>query len=1100
MTASHLLLRNLRFHWRANLGVALGAALAATVLTGALLVGDSVRFSLEQMAHRRLGRADFVLVSPDRLFHADLATRLGEDLATPPAAVLLLEGVALAPEGDRRVNDVQVVGVDASFWALAPQPPEAATLEAGSCVVNAALAERLGIEGPGDAWVLRLRKPGGLPIDMSLATRGADVGSQRLVVARIAEAEAFGDFSLRTSQRSVPTVFLPLDWLGEKLERPGRANVMLMPRGDGVADAAAWTARIEGAWRLEDAGLSLRTLADGVVELRSDRVFIPPAIAEAVRRTTPEANPVVTYFVNRIEAGGRATPYSFASAPGPSRVPETLRPGEVIVNDWLAEDLAVGRGDALTVRYYAVDDGGRLKEQSASFAVADVIPAAVVAEADRTLAPEIPGLSDAINCPDWDPGLAVDLDRIRDKDEAYWSDYGSLPKLYFTQADAERLWRNKFGTFTALRFPASAGNEATVARTLRAGLTAQDAGWMVQAAKEAALAASREAVDFGELFIGLSFFLIASALLLTAVLFAFNVQHRALETGTLRALGFRPRAVAFLLMAEGFVLVVAGAMLGALLAIGYQRLVLHALQTLWRDVVRTSGLQAHVRPASLIAGVVVVVLGALASLAWAIRRQTLATVRDLQQDGSGSDAATRGSSRRAIVVGALLVAGAAAVAAIVPAGQGRAAAGAFFASGFLVLAGSLAALHGALGWLQGTAGTRALDSLHLAVRGAARRRGRSLASVALVALGVFLVVAVAANRRGPPPDPSDPASGTGGYALWATSTLPLVDDLDDPSVRTRLGLGGAEMDGVRFAQLRLREGDDASCLNLNRVTTPPLLGVDPMTFERRGAFTFAQGPADESLKASWSLLDLDLGPDVVPGIANLGDIVWGLGKAVGDTVAYADESGRIYHVKLMAGLAPSILQGHVLIAERQFVRRHPSQGGARALLVEAPPGRDVSALERRLTTRLADAGLACTPTARRLMEFSSVENTYLAIFMLLGGLGVLLGSAGLGVVAARNIVERRAEWALLRAVGFRSRPLRRLVFAEHAALALAGTLLGTLSAAVAVAPALASPEASVPWRGLVLTLAAVLAGSLLWIALACWAATRGPALAALRDE
>ena len=245
---------------------------------------------------------------------------------------------------------------------------------------------------------------------------------------------------------------------------------------------------------------------------------------------------------------------------------------------------------------------------------------------------------------------------------------------------------------------------------------------------------------------------------------------------------------------------------------------------------------------------------------------------------------------------------------------------------------------------------------------------------------------------------------------------------------------------------------------------------------------------------------MDLGPDVVPGIANLGDIVWGLGKAVGDTVAYADESGRIYHVKLMAGLVPSILQGHVLIAERQFVRRHPSQGGARVLLVEAPPGRDVSALERRLTTRLADAGLACTPTARRLMEFSSVENTYLAIFMLLGGLGVLLGSAGLGVVAARNIVERRAEWALLRAVGFRSRPLRRLVFAEHAALALAGTLLGTLSAAVAVAPALASPEASVPWRGLVLTLAAVLAGSLLWIALACWAATRGPALAALRDE
>ena len=48
--------RSLSFYWRAHLGVLLGAAVGTAVLVGALVVGDSVRFSLHQMALARLGR------------------------------------------------------------------------------------------------------------------------------------------------------------------------------------------------------------------------------------------------------------------------------------------------------------------------------------------------------------------------------------------------------------------------------------------------------------------------------------------------------------------------------------------------------------------------------------------------------------------------------------------------------------------------------------------------------------------------------------------------------------------------------------------------------------------------------------------------------------------------------------------------------------------------------------------------------------------------------------------------------------------------------------------------------------------------------------
>jgi hypothetical protein len=505
----------------------------------------------------------------------------------------------------------------------------------------------------------------------------------------------------------------------------------------------------------------------------------------------------------------------------------------------------------------------------------------------------------------------------------------------------------------------------------------------------------------------------------------------------------------------------------------------------------------HIRPGSVVIGAAAVVLAAVASMAWAIRGQMRAPISDLRRRESGTN--TRRAARRSLLAGAVCLLAAAGVAGRVPAGQGQAAAGAFFASGSLVLAGLLALAHGGLGLLQQAAARGAPGGLRLAIRGVALRPGRSLACIALVAFGVFLVIAVAANRRGTVRDPGERSSGTGGYALWGQTTLPLTHDLNSARGRARFGLTSEAAAGVVFTPLRLREGDDASCLNLNRVATPHLLGVDPAALDQRGAFSFVQMAAGADAAHPWRLLDCDLGPDTVPAIADWAVIRWGLGKAVGDTLTYTDDAGQTFQVRLMAGLAPSIFQGHLMVSERHLLQRFPSLGGARVLLVDAPTDR-AAPLERALTGRLADLGLACAPTARRLAEFNSVENTYLSIFMLLGGLGVLLGSAGLGVVAARNILERRAELAVLRAVGFRRRHLRRLVFAEHSALALAGIVAGALAAGVAVTPALLAPEVRVPWAGLALTLGAIVAGSLLWIGLAVHVAMRGPVIPALRNE
>ena len=120
--------------------------------------------------------------------------------------------------------------------------------------------------------------------------------------------------------------------------------------------------------------------------------------------------------------------------------------------------------------------------------------------------------------------------------------------------------------------------------------------------------------------------------------------------------------------------------------------------------------------------------------------------------------------------------------------------------------------------------------------------------------------------------------------------------------------------------------------------------------------------------------------------------------------------------------------------------------------------------------------------------------------MVLGGLGLLLGSAGLGVVVLRNVLERRGELALLQAVGFRRRSLRWLVLAEHAGLLLLGLAVGLVAALAAIWPVLFAPGSELHIVSLAFTLAAVLGSGLLWTAFATWLALRGELLSALRNE
>ena len=1142
MTRWCLIARSLWHYRRTHAGVVAGAAVATTVLVGALLVGDSVRGSLRDLADRRLGDVRLALQPPERLFREKLAAELSEDLGVPVAPVLELRGTVTTSrdDGERKViPNCRILGVDERFWKLAGTkspfseddtlPPEADA--------PAVLNDRLAVEFADGTDVVRvlIALPGALPTDAPLATDEADTARATLSVTAVAGPRRFGRFDLRANQVAPYNVFVPLAWLQRRCEVAGqvnraepphpRVNLLLVgggDRADPTPDAAATALRKR--FTLADAEAELRVLPEGsearVLELRSRRVFLERPLAEAATKAPVPALGALTYLANEIHSGDAVVPYSMVAALGVLTPPAgaqslddpawrlataDLDDDETIISRWLAEEdlTAAAPIERVTLRYYAVTPEGGLEERPGGpFRVhgrprpLDEGPDAALM---RELMPKVPHLPDDPTLDDLRLGTRIDRDlinRFRDKLDAYWRDYSGTPKAFVSLEAGRRLWANRWGDLTAVRFPPDA--EPVVRAALRRHLDPAALGFVFRPVREQARAASAEGTDFGQLFVSLSFFLVAAGVLLTALLFVFGIEQRAAQTGLLKAVGLRTGQIRRLMLAEGAVLAVAGSVLGTAGGGAYAWLMLHGLGTLWQGAVPTATIRFHAEPLTLVGGAAAGVIVALVAMAMALWHQARRPARALLA-GEAPHTKLRGRHRwLAWLVPAGLAAALVGV-LVLPAATADAQAGKFFAAGALMLLVTLSAAYALLAGGGGVS-RRGRPSLpRLGLRNAARRPGRSLATAALLACGCFLIVAIGVFRQDPLARADGPSSGTGGYDLYAETAVGLPHDFTTSAGRDALRLGEEPFAGVTALPVRLREGDDATCLNLNRAQTPRLLGVDARALDERGAFSFVGTlePTDHS----WRLLQEELDDGVVPGIAEAETIQWALGRKLGDVLTFRDESGSDLRVRLVASLKNSILQGTVLIDERRFVERYPSLSGHRLWLIDTPDGRRREVRDALLASpELREYGLKVTPAADRLAAFLRVKNTYLSVFQLLGGLGLLLGTAALAIVVLRNVLERRAELALLRAVGFRRGDLVRLLLAEHWLLLAAGLACGVAAGALATAPALSAAGADVSYRSLGALLAAVAVGGAAWTALATALATRGELLPALRSE
>ncbi|MEA2203968.1 MAG: putative transport system permease protein [Blastocatellia bacterium] len=1159
MQTSQLIKRNLAHYWRTNFAVVLGVATAVAVLAGALLVGDSVRASLRDLVAQRLGNTDFVIAAPG-FFREQLASDIQNHqqfAAAGFAKVCPLIAVAgtVTHEPSKRVGTgIRVYGVDERFWTFhghadaAPHNREV--------LVSDSLARDLGAH-TGDALVLRVEKPSEIPVE-SLHSKKEDLGrTLRLTMRAALSANALGEFSLQSQQSETRAVFVPLKLLQRELEQEGKANLVLLAGGGQHQTPATTSAiRTEALHRivkdtatLSDYGVKLRVLHEQqVLAVESTAGMVSDPLAEKVDKASRSANssalPYLSYLINSIRReDGRAVPYSIvasvdskrlelmqhnelghlpgcdASAPRGS-LPATANLPPILLNDWAASDLQVKIGDRITLEYYVWLAEGKLATRSAEFRVGCIIPMKGDA-ADRDLVPDYPGITESETLGDWDPPFPIDLKRVRPQDEDYWKKYRTTPKGFIELGVAQSLWQSRFGKVTSLRVSPAKGqtlDEVQIAfeRSLRETLDPLQDDFSIQAVRAQGLEASRGATDFGEYFLYFSFFLVISALMLTGLFFKLGIEQRLREIGVLQAVGFPAGKIRALFLFEGTALAVIGAVLGLAGALGYAALMMWGLRTWWVNAVGTTNLALHVAPLSLLLGAAGGILAAVLCVTWTLRRVGKESTRSLLagvlregEMGQGSGGATKRrrlftSLRMAIVLsvigGVLLLA-----AGFHLVGQVTG----FFAGGLLLLAallcyqsawlrrGRLMPIHGSGWW----------PVSRLGFRNATYRPGRSVLCIALIASAAFIIVSVDAFRRRDTGSTLDRKSGSGGYPLLAESLLPIVHDPNTDEGREALNLtaedSASPVARMTLARFRVRPGDDASCLNLYQPRNPKIIApTDDFIRDNRFEFQDSIATGAEEKANPWLLLNREFPDGAIPVIADANSMTYVLHLKLGEDLVLPQGDHPV-RLRVVAALSDSVFQSELIMAEKNFLRVFPEQEGYRFFLIDTPgqsSPEQAAAIATALEDRLSDFGFDVVPTAERLASFHRVENTYLSTFQMLGGLGLVLGTLGMAAVLLRNVLERRRELALLRAVGYNPSHFSLMIIAENAFLLCCGLFTGMACALLAIAPVFFSRGARLPGISLGVLLLAVVVSGLTASVVATRAVLKSPLLPALRAE
>lgn len=1041
-------LKSVSFYKRQVLYQVIVIFLLCAVITGSLLTGNSVRTSLKKSASSRLGNTGIVATSGNRFINPGFTATLKNKYAINCTGLFETKGSITGLNSQNSANGISIFAVQNDFFSF--QGNDTLKIDTGKVAINKKLADHLGLK-PDDEIIIRFPAPADIPGDAPFSPTANQTISVVLKIGAILEKENKGNFSLSINQIISENVFINIDDLQGISGKTIKINRILFDKS--YKELNDVVASLRNAIEPADIGLKLRYVnATGSYELISNRVFIDSSLIRSIHKRIPSSLPVITYMANSIRSKRASTPYSFISALPQLYYPEVPPGDRIIINKWLSEDLRVSAGDSVNMFWFAPDSLNQLVEKNRFFIV-DRVVNFEGKWADSTLMPEFPGIAGRESCSGWDAGVSIRMNEIREKDEAYWKKFRGTPKAFINYSTGLEMWGNNFGPATSVRFPSLMSIDS-IQKQLAESFSPNVAGISLTDLYTDSINAANKSVDFGTLFLSLGFFLIVAAVVLLTFIVSSFFEVRKPHVYTFYALGFRNNRIKRILLTESMLTGLAGCIPGAFAGYLVNAILTIALNSVWRGAVQTNTLTPDFNILPVLAGFA----GSFVIVTILVTILTGNYLKKLKRS-EGKQVVNASFGRNLIYLISLSV-----VAIIC------------FVFSFIIvpqrillsfISGTIMLFAFLLFWRQDyldfrrkkfsiTERKNTLSRLYYSFYPSG-----AIAPIAFISAGIFAFFITTANRKDFGNIQNERKSGTGGYSFWAETTIPVKEDLSTKASRIKFGLDEDSLASLSFIQMKRSQGNDASCLNLNHIMAPPLLGVDAKEFISGGRFSFSKVIRNSKNLSPWSLLNERPGPTTIYGIADQTVLDWGLKLSVGDTLIMRAENGRPVNIIIAAGLQSSVFQGYVLISKKTFSELYPSVTGSSVMLADGNPA-FASTYSGLLKDRFESYGIDLSRTSDRLAAFYEITNTYLSVFGVFGGLGMVIGVAGLGFVLLRNYNLRKREFGLMLATGFSFTRIRKSILSEQLRILIAGIISGIIPAVIATFPSLMSNH-EIPW-------------------------------------
>ena len=1007
-----LLLRNLSYHRKVNFATCLAVAVCVAIITGAMIIGDTVRHTLAETARQRLGFVKSVAISESRSFSPDIPDRISD---SQTAAINFTTSSAINPETMVRANNVQMIGIDDSL-AKAAGIYKYEGLGRNEAVINTQLANQLNIQ-PGSDIILRFADDN-MIAELALYS-GEDYNLMwRVTVKDIVTADEFGNFSLKADQKLPANIFVPAGQLAQKLNSSDTRNMLLFS-DDRSTDS------LENTLTISDLGYNINTDQFHTF-IKSKNIFISSSVQSKLLESNHGLKPFTGYMVNDVinQNNNQSAAYCFTG----TDTTGTLDDNSAIISQWLADTIDAKTGDTIAVSFFLPAENNELNESSITLTIEQVVPIDTLTPLQK-LMPEIPGMTETDSCTDWESGVPIDTDKITDADEQYWDTYRMTPKLIISYSLAQKLFASRYGLATALysEKPLDVNAQNKLTESLKLYTQPE----IINVAQQANHAVNNS-LDFGGLFLSLSMFLIASALLLPAMLFAINIQNRSGEIAALKSLGYTQKQIKKLIFSESAFITLLGGLPGILLGIAYAQLLNLGLADNFSGAIAGFKLRLFISSKTLAIGYVATALVVLIAIYLKTNGLVKRTVK--QAFTANLDFSSPKTSKAGISFYTSIILLITAIAAPIAAGKS---AMAFFGGGAALLVSGILFTRASFQTFGSPKKTPSTFSLTFNNLG--RNISSAMAVSISIACGVFMVIAVGLNHHDPFKDANKPSGPTGGFDLAIDCSVPIPHLIE------------AEKDQLQFSalQFRVNAGDDASCLNLNRPGQPSIIAADLDKLKQFKPFSFASTVPDAP--QDWSILQDDNPDDnIIPAVTDYNTIMWALHKKVGDTLEIKAQDGSTCQIKLVAGLQSSILQGKLIITESAFKQLFPTVNGYELILVKSTaPAKE---LQETLSNQLEKYGPEIRPSTDIIAELYRVENTYMSLFSLLGGLGLIMGIIVLALTVVRNTQSHTREFAIMQAIGFSRNKVIANITMTWLIPAMYGIMIAVISAVYAVWP------------------------------------------------